>query len=140
MNKETDMRFADKEGLITAGNGGISSAIAQLFLAEGANVTITRGNQATLEAAARKLGPDLAAIRADMTDVGAIERAIATAAEKFGNLDIVFANVGIAATTPGGKTSLGTFEQILKINLTEVLFPIQVAALRTEKAVSRRQI
>jgi NAD(P)-dependent dehydrogenase (short-subunit alcohol dehydrogenase family) len=140
MNKETDMRFADKTGLITAGNGGIGSAIAQLFLAEGANVAITRGNQATLEAAARELGSDMLAIRADMTDVAAIEKAIASAAEKFGNLNIVFANTGIAAATPEGKTSLGTFEQILKINLTEVLFPFQVAVPRTEKAVSRRQI
>jgi NAD(P)-dependent dehydrogenase (short-subunit alcohol dehydrogenase family) len=72
--------------------------------------------------------------------VAAIEKAVATAAEKFGYLDIVFANAGIAATAPVGKTSLGTLEQVLKINLTGVFFPIQVAAARTEKAVPRRQI
>jgi NAD(P)-dependent dehydrogenase (short-subunit alcohol dehydrogenase family) len=55
-------------------------------------------------------------------------RLFATAVEKFGNLDIVFANAGIATATPAGKTPLATFEQVLKTNLTGAFFTIPAAA------------
>lgn len=44
------------------------------------------------------------------------------------------------AATPAGETSLGTFEHVMKINLTGVFFPIQVAKPQTKKVVPRRQI
>ena len=43
-----------------------------------------------------------------MTNVEAIERAVAVAVERFAKLDIVFAN---ADTTPVGQTTLATFEE-----------------------------
>jgi NAD(P)-dependent dehydrogenase (short-subunit alcohol dehydrogenase family) len=71
------------------------------------------------------LGPN--AIGADATDIAATEKAVAQAAAKFGKLDIVFANAGIAANTPVGGTSLGTFESVLKTNITAVFFTVQAA-------------
>jgi NAD(P)-dependent dehydrogenase (short-subunit alcohol dehydrogenase family) len=62
-----------------------------------------------------------------------------TAAEKFGNRDIVFANAGIATAALAGKTSLATFEQVLRTNLTGVSFTIQAAAPETAQQVPRRQ-
>lgn len=62
-----------------------------------------------------------------------------TAAEKFGNRDIVFANAGIATAALAGKTSLATFEQLLRTNLTGVSFTIQAAAPETAQQVPRRQ-
>src|SRR5437879_1611909 len=122
------MRLANKTALITGGNSGIGLATARLFVAEGARVAITGRNQATLEAAAKELGPDALAIVADATDVAATEKAVAKAVEKFGKLDIVFANAGISAHTPVGGTSLATFEQVLKTNITAVFFTVQAAA------------
>lgn len=68
------------------------------------------------------------AIRADVTDVEALDRAVATAAEKLGKLDIVFANAGIAGGSPVGQTSLAEFEAIIRTNLTSVFFTVQAAA------------
>jgi NAD(P)-dependent dehydrogenase (short-subunit alcohol dehydrogenase family) len=122
------MRLANKTALITGGNSGIGLATAKLFVAEGAKVAITGRNQATLEAAAKELGPNVLAIVADATDIPATEKAVAEAVQKFGKLDIVFANAGIAANTPLGGTSLETFEAVLKTNLTGVFFTVQAAA------------
>jgi NAD(P)-dependent dehydrogenase (short-subunit alcohol dehydrogenase family) len=94
------MRLANKTALITGGNSGIGLATAKLFVAEGAKVAITGRDQAKLEAAAKELGPNAFAIVADATDVAATEQAVAKAVEKFGKLDIVFANAGIGANTP----------------------------------------
>jgi len=122
------MRLANKAALITGGNSGIGLATARVFVAEGARVAITGRNQVTLEAAAKELGPNALAIAADATDIAATESAVAKAVEKFGKLDIVFANAGISAHTPVGGTSLATFEQVLKTNITAVFFTVQAAA------------
>lgn len=122
------MKLTNKTALITGGNSGIGLATARLFVAEGARVAITGRNQTTLDAAAKELGPDVVVIKADTTDVEATERVIATVVEKVGNLDIVFANAGIAGSTPVGKTTLAAFEEVLQTNLTGVFFTVQAAA------------
>ncbi len=122
------MRLENKTALITGGNSGIGLATARLFIAEGARVAITGRNQATLDAAARELGPRLLAVNADVSEVAAIEAAVAAAVRDFGALDIVFANAGIAGPTPLGTTPLAAFERILRTNLTGVFLTVQAAA------------
>jgi len=124
---ERTVRLGNKTALITGGNSGIGLATARLFVAEGAKVTITGRNKETLEAAAKQLGPNALALTADVTDTAATEAAIRSAAEKFGKLDILFANAGIPGNTPLGATTLETFEKVLKTNVTAVFFTVQAA-------------
>src|SRR5256714_12399098 len=124
---ETAMRLANKTALITGGNSGIGLATAKLFVAEGAKVVITGRNQATLDAAAKQLGPNALAAVADATDIAATEAAIKQGAEKFGKFDIVFANAGIAGGTPLGGATLETFEKVIGTNITAVFFTVQAA-------------
>jgi NAD(P)-dependent dehydrogenase (short-subunit alcohol dehydrogenase family) len=124
---EMAMRLANKAALITGGNSGIGLATARLFVAEGARVTITGRNRETLQEAGRELGPNALAIVADVTDTAATEAAIKQAAGKFGKLDVLFANAGIAGNTPLGGTTLSAFEQVLKTNITAVFFTVQAA-------------
>ena len=121
------MRLANKTALITGGNSGIGLATAKLFAAEGARVVITGRNKETLEAAAKELGPNALAIVADATDLAATEAAIKQAVAKFGKLDIVFANAGIAGGTPLGGTTLEAFEKVITTNITAVFFTVQAA-------------
>src|SRR5947199_4978312 len=93
---EATVRLANKTALITGGNSGIGLATARAFVAEGARVAITGRNQATLETAAKELGPNALAVVADATDIAATEAAIKQATANFGKLDILFANAGIA--------------------------------------------
>lgn len=108
------MRLANKTAFITGGNSGIGLATARLFVAEGAKVAITGRNQATLEDAAKELGPNALALVADANDIAATEQAIRRTVEKFGKLDIVFANAGIAGNTPIGATTLQVFENVIR--------------------------
>jgi NAD(P)-dependent dehydrogenase (short-subunit alcohol dehydrogenase family) len=124
---EMTMRLANKTALITGGNSGIGLATARLFVAEGAKVTITGRNRETLEAAAQELGPNALAVEADATDIAATEAAIKRAVDKFGKLDVLFANAGIAGNTPLGGTTLEAFERVLKTNITSVFFTVQAA-------------
>jgi NAD(P)-dependent dehydrogenase (short-subunit alcohol dehydrogenase family) len=121
------MRLKNKTALITGGNSGIGLETARLFVKEGARVIITGRNQATLEAAAKELGPNGVAVVADANDVAATDAAIRKGVEKFGKLDIVFANAGIPGGTPVGGTKLEAFEQVIRTNLTAVFFTVQAA-------------
>jgi NAD(P)-dependent dehydrogenase (short-subunit alcohol dehydrogenase family) len=120
-------RLDNKTALITGGNSGIGLATAKLFVAEGARVIITGRNEATLKAAAKELGPNALAVVADATDIAATEAAIKKGVDKFGKLDIVFANAGIPGNTPLGGTTLAGFEQVLRTNITAVFFTVQAA-------------
>jgi len=121
------MRLANTTALITGGNSGIGLATARLFVAEGANVVITGRKQETLDAAAAELGGRAIAVTADVTDLAAIQRAIAAAVDRFGGLDIVFANAGIGGSTPVDTTTPERFNEILQTNLTAVFFTVQAA-------------
>jgi NAD(P)-dependent dehydrogenase (short-subunit alcohol dehydrogenase family) len=61
----------------------------------------------------------------EITDSAARKTAFKEAADKFGKLDIVFANAGIPGNTPAGKTSEDLFRQIIDINLTSVFFTVE---------------
>ncbi|MCB8882163.1 SDR family oxidoreductase [Acidisoma cellulosilytica] len=121
------MRLANKTALITGGNSGIGLATARMFAAEGARVAITGRDRKKLDEAAALIGAGTVAIQADVTDIEALERGVAEAAEALGHFDIVFANAGIGGPTPLGQTTLAQFDQIIRTNLTAVFFTVQAA-------------
>jgi NAD(P)-dependent dehydrogenase (short-subunit alcohol dehydrogenase family) len=130
------MRLNGKTALITGGSSGIGLATARLFVAEGARVAIAGRNQPSLDAAARELGPNALAFRADLREVSSIDRAVAEVVAVFGKLDIVFANAGIGRPTPVGDTSFDTFQDIITTNLTSVFFTVQAAAPHLREGAS----
>jgi NAD(P)-dependent dehydrogenase (short-subunit alcohol dehydrogenase family) len=83
--------------LITGGAGGIGRATAHELYRRGANVVVTDLSQ---DALAGELGDRALALAADVTDRAALDRAVAAAVERFGGLDVVFANAGIAGDPP----------------------------------------
>ena len=88
---------------------------------------ITGRNKETLQAAAKELGPNAIALAADATDIAATEAAIKQGTEKFGKLDVLFANAGIPGGTPLGSATLEMFEKVISTNLTGVFFTVQSA-------------
>ncbi len=107
------MKLETKTALITGGNSGIGLATARLFVAEGARVAITGRNRKTLDAAAKDLGPSALAFNSDLLDSKARDVLFATIKEKFGHLDIVFANAGIGNMGSIEETSEATFDEVL---------------------------
>jgi len=123
--RKTEMRLKGKAALITGGNSGIGLATARLFIAEGARVAITGRNQETLDVALAELGSNALAMRADVANLPEMENAIAAVVERFGKIDIVFANAGIGPFTPLGSTPVDTFEQVIRVNVTSIFFLVQ---------------
>jgi NAD(P)-dependent dehydrogenase (short-subunit alcohol dehydrogenase family) len=120
-------KLDNKFALITGGNSGIGLASARLFVNEGARVAITGRNEDTLRRAAESLGPAALAIRADVTDAADRERTFAEVKQRFGALDIVFANAGYSAATPLGQTEIAAFEKQVQLNFISVFFTVQGA-------------
>jgi len=121
----TKMRLKGKAALVTGGNSGIGLATARLFIAEGAGVAITGRKQETLDTAQAELGSNALAMRADVADLPEMEKVIAAVVERFGKIDILFANAGIGPYTPLGSASVDTFEQIMRVNVTSIFFLVQ---------------
>lgn len=116
-----------KVALITGGSSGIGLTTARLFVQQGAKVVITGRNLDKLQAVQQELGEHVLAIQADSLDAEALEQAAAAAADKFGSLDIVFANAGISDSTPVGGTTAERFDNVLRINVTGPFLTVQAA-------------
>lgn len=121
------MSFENKTALVTGGNSGIGLAAARLLIAQGARVAITGRDQAKLDAAVAELGPNALAIRANLDDPRAIDEMMNVIGEKFGKLDVVFANAGVPGATPVGGTTAEQFEAIMRTNVTAVFLTVQAA-------------
>jgi len=66
------------------------------FLEEGARVAISGRNQTTIDEAVLPLGKDVLAVRADTAELGEVEKFLGTVKQKFGKIDILFINAGVA--------------------------------------------
>jgi NAD(P)-dependent dehydrogenase (short-subunit alcohol dehydrogenase family) len=121
------MKLSGKRALITGGNSGIGLATARLFIAEGAEVAITGRNQETIDAAVRELGAKVIGFRADIANSRERKELFRQVGERFGKLDIVFANAGIPGKTPAGQTSEELFEEVIRINLISAFFTVEDA-------------
>jgi rhamnulose-1-phosphate aldolase/alcohol dehydrogenase len=108
--------LAGRVALVTGGAGGIGSAVARRLLAEGACVTITDIDAEALTAAERELtraagGDVVHAVTADVTDETAVIESIGSTVERFGGLDIVVANAGLATAAGFAETSVADWEK-----------------------------
>jgi NAD(P)-dependent dehydrogenase (short-subunit alcohol dehydrogenase family) len=124
------MRLAGKVAIITGAGSGIGRATAVRFAAEGAKLVIGDKSEAVHETAAM-IGVDVHAMRMDAGSEGDVERLIASAIDRFGGLDIAYANAGVS----GGLTgifdhSVEEWQAILQVNLIGPFLMIKHAAPR----------
>jgi 3-oxoacyl-[acyl-carrier protein] reductase len=131
-----------RSAIVTGGSKGIGRGIAETFAAAGVNVLVTARNQAdldaTVDALARQPGR-VSGLSADVTNPDDCRRAVETAAERHGGLDIVCANAGIF---PSGKLEELTpddIEEVLAVNFKGTVFVIQ-AALPALTATGRGRV
>jgi rhamnulose-1-phosphate aldolase/alcohol dehydrogenase len=97
--------------LITGGAGGIGSAAAHAFAADGACVVLTDidGDGATESAA--EIGEAAIAVRSDVTDEDSIVASFRAAVLAFGGVDVVVSNAGIASSAPITETSVALWDR-----------------------------
>ncbi|MBR0873789.1 SDR family oxidoreductase [Bradyrhizobium tropiciagri] len=122
------MKLSDKIALVTGGTSGIGLEAAKLFREEGANVIIVGQNQARLDAAASQLGKGVTALRADVTKPADIEGVINQVREKFGRIDVLFANAGMGLAAPLEAVTEDQIDTQFGVNFKGVFFTVQKAA------------
>ncbi len=112
---------------ITGGGRGIGLAIARRLHADGCHVTLLGRDAARVQAAAQSLGERAQAVTADITDRAAVDRALATARERFGPVRILVNNAGAAEAAPFARTTAEQWQRMLDANLTGAFHVTQAA-------------
>jgi NAD(P)-dependent dehydrogenase (short-subunit alcohol dehydrogenase family) len=120
-------RLQGKVAVITGGNSGIGLATAKRFQEEGARVAISGRSQKTLDEAAAALGKELLAVKSDVASLADIDKLYAEVAKKFGKIDILFVNAGVAKFAPLAGTNESLFDEQFAINAKGAYFTIQKA-------------
>jgi NADP-dependent 3-hydroxy acid dehydrogenase YdfG len=91
--------MADRVVLITGGSTGIGAATARRAVAGGDRVVLAARRKEALDALAAELGPENAlAVACDVTEWDQVEAVATAALDRFGRIDVVFANAGFGAT------------------------------------------
>ena len=113
------MRFDGRVALISGGAGSIGLATARRLCSEGASAMIVDLDPDKLAEAAAQAGPERIAWQAaDVTNSEQVQDAVRATVERFGRLDIAFANAGVAgAIAPVTEYPLDEFERVLAVNV-----------------------
>lgn len=114
---------------MTGGARGIGLATARALVARGASVAIVDLQADAVAGAAAQLHDTRAlGLAADVTDRGALPRAVAITVERFGGLDVVVANAGITARVATFRAAASeNFERVLDVNLSGVWRTVEAA-------------
>lgn len=124
----------EKIVLITGASSGIGAATVEKVIAAGHKVVITARSKDKLNAIAQRLGSDrVLPVAADVSKLDDIQHVVQQAIERFGRLDVVFANAGTGVNTAGIENGEpDEWKTMLDVNITGLLFTAKasLAALK----------
>src|SRR5271170_7276073 len=120
-------RLEGKVAVVTGGNSGIGLASAKRLQDEGARVAISGRSQKTLDEAVTLLGKDVLAVQSDVSKLPEIDKFFAAVTQKFGKIDVLFANAGIGQFVPLATTTEQVYDDMFDINAKGAYFTIQKA-------------
>jgi NAD(P)-dependent dehydrogenase (short-subunit alcohol dehydrogenase family) len=121
-------KLENKVAVITGGTTGIGLATAQRFVAEGAKVIITGSNPETLAKARTALDGQAEVLASDAADANAVKTLFTGVREKYGPMDVLFLNAGIARFAPWELHSEEDFDQQFAVNVKGPWLAIKHAA------------
>ena len=123
--------------VITGAGTGIGAATAHRFAADGHTVVLMGRTEATLKQTAQQ-GPDGALMHpwvADVSDPAAVTAAMDGVAERFGRLDVLVNNAGVAIPGTVEQIDLASYRTMVATNIDGAFFASRAALphLRTTR-------
>lgn len=126
----TTYDITGKSVIVTGAGGGIGSATTRALVQRGAHVILIDLSRESVDAVANTL-PDerVLPLAADVTSTEQMTAAVDAAVERFGRLDVVFANAGIANDPPTtlAAADLDAYEKVIEVDLLGVVRTIKPA-------------
>ncbi len=120
--------------LITGGARGVGAATAARLVARGARVVLVDLDADPLRELAQRLGDASAtAIVGDVTELADMRAAVAHGVERFGGIDVVIANAGIASYGSVAAVDPEMFRRLIDINITGVFHTVRAALAQLEE-------
>ena len=116
-------KLDNKIALVTGGSTGMGLDTARLFIKEGAKVVITGRNRSTVEAAAREIGADF--VQGDVSKIEDIIRLRDHLKDKYGRVDVIFANAGGGKLVPLEEVTEDDFDTTVDTNFKGTFFTVQ---------------
>ncbi|MGB1894197.1 MAG: 3-oxoacyl-[acyl-carrier-protein] reductase [Candidatus Puniceispirillaceae bacterium] len=107
-----------KSALITGASGGIGSAIAKAFHAQGAQVILHGTRAEKLESLKTELGEGAHVLTANLSDREAVSAMVASATEMAGSVDILVNNAGITRDNLFMRMKDEDWDDVLEVNMT----------------------
>jgi NAD(P)-dependent dehydrogenase (short-subunit alcohol dehydrogenase family) len=111
--------------LVTGGGTGIGAAVARRLARDGFDVVVTGRREGPIRAVAAETGG--LAVVADTGVEGDAERAVSEAVDRFGGLDALVLNAGIAGYGSLVDMEPGLFEDIFRVNVTGAFLTARAA-------------
>lgn len=119
--------LAGRVVMITGAARGIGAHTARLLAARGARVSLTGLEPDLLETLAKELGDEHAWFECDVTDQASMDAAVAATVERFGRIDVVMANAGVAAYGTVRTYDPDAFARTVDVNLTGAFRTVHAA-------------
>jgi NAD(P)-dependent dehydrogenase (short-subunit alcohol dehydrogenase family) len=118
-----------KVALVTGAARGIGYETARQLHMRGASVAVIDIDAGEAREAAERIGPRAIGIATDVTDHTAVMQAVAETVERFGGLDVVVANAGIAQTKMATVRGIGTeeWERVFDVDMLGVWRTVRAA-------------
>ena len=129
----------NKVAFITGGSKGIGYGVAEVLMKEGTRVSITSRSQQAAEDAAAELNKsgkgEAFGIASDVRDLDSQKEAIDKTLEKFGHIDLLFANAGLGHFASIEDMTPEQWHEVIDTNLTGVFYTIKAGldALKKSK-------
>jgi NAD(P)-dependent dehydrogenase (short-subunit alcohol dehydrogenase family) len=113
-------RLTGKVAVITGASTGIGASTAELFVAEGARVTLMSRDADRLSQTVARLGGDdhVLAVTGDVSRPGDVDRLVGATVDRFGGVDVLVANAGIHRVTPFTEIGDEEWSEMIATNLT----------------------